>query len=70
MPPSFKRVARRYLERQGTGPYPEMNLRDDQDLDSWRDRPALPDGHSELPGDEDEDDEISEGLEGEWSRCA
>jgi|GEM_PF-2459661 len=63
MPPSFKRVARRYLERQGA--FPE--LKHEQDLDSWRDKPALPDGHSELPGDEDDED--LDGLEDEWSRA-
>lgn len=68
------RVARRFLERRGYAPYPVFKLKDEDtpDLDSWREKPIVPDGeHSELPGptepDEDEETEL-DGQTGKWTR--
>lgn len=66
-----RRVAQRHLERQGFAPYPVMNLHDEDtpDLDSWREKAVVPDDdHSEIPGDEDEEDEKLDGQTGKWTR--
>jgi hypothetical protein len=66
-----ERVARRFLERKGYAAYPVSDLKEDDtpDLDSWRQRPDVPDGdHSELPGDENEEDSMLDGQTGMWTR--
>ena len=69
-----QRVASRYLERKGYANYPVAELKpgDTPDLDSWREKPVVPDhDHSELPGpsapDEEEKTDL-DGQTGKWVR--
>lgn len=66
-----QRVARRFLDRKGYSAYPVAELKpgDTPDLDSWREKPVVPDDdHSEIPGDEDDEDAKLDGQTGMWTR--
>lgn len=64
-----KRVARRFLEGLTKYPVRERPPEDTPDLDTWRERPAVPDGdRSALPGDEDAENAELDGQTGKRTR--